>query len=377
MKRFALPVLVSCVLSVAGAVVLAHRHVNAQDRHDPTQPATPDAGTPISAAEQTRRAAVIARVGEVSITVGEVEDAINAQSPFLRSRYREPAKRAEFVDGMIRFELLAREAQKRHYDRNPEVLRTVKQNAVQALIRREFDERITVDTIPQADVDAYFAEHQAEFNRAEMRRASHILVATREEADRIGREAADADVRAFRDLAREHSLDVETKLRGGDLRYFTRERQADPANTPSQDAEVDQSIVNAAYALHEVGDTSAPVQVGDKWSVIKLTGLRPAETRTVADAGPSIRMRLWRERRQKALDDFVLALRERLHPEVHNERVDPIHLDPLPAGAGMEGFPAEGEGDGHGHGKAPAVAPAVPAHPSTGAAPAAAPRGAQ
>jgi len=343
MKRFALPVLASCVLSLAGALTLTRPTVSAQDRLDATQPATPmaDAGVPLSAEEQTRRAAVLARVGDVSITVGEVEDSINGQSPFLRTRYREPAKRVEFVDNMIRFELLAHEAAKRHYDRDPEVVRTVQQNAVQALVRKEFDERITVDTIPQADVEAYYDAHAAEFHRPEMRRASHILVATREEAEAIAREAAEADVRAFRDLAREHSLDVETKLRGGDLRYFTRERQADPANTPSQDAEVEQAIVTATFALAELGSTSPPVAVAGKWSIIKLTGLRPAETRTVADAGPSIRMRLWRERRQKALDDFVLALRARLHPVVNTALVDAIHLDPLPSGAGLPGFPGD------------------------------------
>jgi peptidyl-prolyl cis-trans isomerase C len=355
MKRFALPVLISCVLSLAGALALSRPRVAAQDHPDPTQPAAVDAGAPLSPAEQSRRAAVIAKVGEVRITVGEVEDALNAQSPFLRARYRDPAKRAEFVDNMIRFELLAREAVKRHYDRDPEVLRTVKQNAVQTLIRKEFDERITIETIPQADVDAYYASHAGEFNRAEMRRASHILVATREEAERLSGEARSADVRTFRDLAREHSLDVETKLRGGDLRYFTRARQPDPATTPSADAEVVQELVDAAFALREVGDTSAPVQVGDKWSVVKLTGLRPAETRTVADAGPSIRMRLWRERRQKSLDDFVLSLRTRLNPEVHAERVDPIRLDPLPAGAGLAGFP--GDDDAHGTTK---IAPRTP-----------------
>ncbi len=355
MKRFALPVLVSCLLSVAGTVALHGPLVSAQDHPDPTQPtAVPDAGGPPSAEEVARRATVLAHVGDVSITVGEVEDAINQQSPFLRTRYRDPAKRAEFVDNMIRFELLAREAQKRHYDRDPEVVRTVQQNSVQALIRKEFDERITVDTIPQADVDAYYTAHSAEFNRPEMRRASHILVATREEADNLVRQAATADVRGFRDLAREHSLDVETKLRGGDLRYFTRQRQADPANTPSQDAEVDQAIVTATFALTEIGDTSPPVLVAGKWSVIKLTGLRPAETRSVADAGPSIRMRLWRERRQKALDDYVAALRTRLHPEIHEERVDAIHLDALPTGAGLPGFPGEDDARG-----APARGPAA------------------
>ena len=44
MKRFALPVLVSCILSVAGALALAGPLVSAQDHVDPTQPAVPDGG---------------------------------------------------------------------------------------------------------------------------------------------------------------------------------------------------------------------------------------------------------------------------------------------------------------------------------------------
>mgnify|MGYP006206019399 CR=1 FL=1 len=38
---------------------------------------------------------MVAKVNDVTITVGDVEDAINAQSPFLRARYRERLLAAE------------------------------------------------------------------------------------------------------------------------------------------------------------------------------------------------------------------------------------------------------------------------------------------
>jgi hypothetical protein len=281
----------------------------------------------LTPAERARRAKVVAKVGESSITVGEVEDTINAQSPFLRQRYTQAEHLREFVDNMVRFELMAQEAKKKGYDADPLVVRTTKQNAVQHMIRVDFDERITAESIPEADVRAYYDSHEAEFHRPEMVRASHVLVATREEAVALIAQLAEGDARAFREAAREHSIDTETKLRGGDLRYFTREGQSFQGQGP----DIDSTIVDAAFALHEVGDvTPAPVQVGDHFSIVKLSGRRPAEHRTFEESDPAIRLRLWRERRQSALDEMISSLRDRYHPEVHEELVERIELDPLP-----------------------------------------------
>lgn len=312
----------------------------------PMDPAALVGGPPTVAAqpivrspeETARRAQVVAQVGDVAITVGEVEDQINAQAPFLRARYSDPAKLREFVDNLIRFELLAREAGTKNYAQNREVVRTTKNNAVQQLIRREVNDRVTAESIPMADVEAYYNAHPEEFNRQEMRRASHIVVATRAEAEALIAEARTADARRFRDLAREKSLDTETKLRGGDLRFFTREPT--PGNP---DTQVDPVLAAAAFALRESGDVSPPIQLGERWSVLKLTGLRAAENRSLADAQATIRMRLVRERQQSTLEELTTRLRTQLNPEIHAERVDAITLDPLPEGAGgMPGMPGAG-----------------------------------
>lgn len=319
MRKALLSTLVSAAVScIIGAAALA--------QNDAEAPAMPTASAEPSAEDRARRAKVVAKVGDVTITVGDVEDAVHQQSPLLQVRYRDPAKLRELAESMVRFELLAREAARAGLDQDPEVVRVAKQNAVQQLIRRDFDESITPDTIPEDDVRAYYEAHPEEFTRAELRRASHIQVATRAEAERLLTKAREADARGFRELAREHSQDTETRLRGGDLRYFdARGRSRNPA-----DPEVAEPLARAAFALAESGDVSEPVQVGERWSIVKLTGIRPAEHRSYEQAAPNIRLRLWRERRQKALEELVSRLRRSRGVEPSYELLRQIQLDPSP-----------------------------------------------
>ncbi|MCC7537729.1 MAG: peptidyl-prolyl cis-trans isomerase, partial [Deltaproteobacteria bacterium] len=157
----------------------------------------------------------------------------------------------------------------------------------------------------------------------EMRRISQIIVASRDEATRILEKARTADARAFRQLAQEHSTDRETKLRGGDVRYFPQTNERRP-----EDPEVPEPIVRATFGIENIGDVSAqPVEVGSgRWAIVKLTGRRPAEHRTLEQAEPSIRNRLWRERRQSTIDEFVADLRRRANVEVHEELLNLIVL---------------------------------------------------
>lgn len=302
------------------------------------QAPTPDP-VAVDPAEETRRAAVVARIGEVSITVGELEDDLNAMSPVMRNRHRVPAALREYVENRIRLELLAREADRRGFGDDPEVRRTVMESAVQQMIHTEIDERITSETITDADVLVYYTGHDAEFSRAEMRRASHILFPTREAADAMLAEARAADARAFRALAQEHSEDTESRMRGGDLRFFDASGRGPNAADPA----VHEAIAAAAFALAEVGDVSDPIEVDGRFSIVKLTGLRPAEHRELADAAASIRMRLFRERRQDALEELVASLDARIHPVTNYDAVANLRME-APARASSDPH-AEGAGE--------------------------------
>ena len=286
--------------------------------------------------EQARRDQVVVKFKKGTLTVGEIEEHIRSQSPFMKKANTDRKKLEGYVSNLVRFELLAREASIRGYGKDPVVVKAVKQSSVQHLIQREIDAKVTPSSIPEDKVAAYYESHRTEFNRPELRRASHVVVADRAEAQKLVDEVRKADARDFMMLVQNRSLDSETKLRGGDLRFFTRE--GTPPN--SIDAPVDTTLAAAAFALKDVGDVSEPIKIGENYSVLKLTGIRPAESKSLADANQSIRMRLWRDARQKAVADMVDQLKKTLKVEVYPERIEPIVLEPPPAGGGFPSLPS-------------------------------------
>ncbi len=276
--------------------------------------------------DEARRAKVFATIGSEKITVGDLEDAINARSPYARKRLVEPGPIKELADSKVRNELFYQGAKKLGYADDPAVVKFLDQTLVQLFIRRDFQDAVTPDDVPAEAVEKYYNDNIEEFRRPEMRRARHILVGSRKEAQEILAELRSEKGATFRATAKKRSLDTETKLRGGDLLYFTK----DGALVGKTDAPpIDATLAKAAFELEEKGDLDGPLDLGDgKWSVIELTGIRPEMLQTLDQANGVIRRKLWREEREAALEKLVADLRAELKPEVHPERVDAIVLEP-------------------------------------------------
>lgn len=288
-------------------------------------PAPVAAAPELSAAEIARRSQKVVEIaGGNGVTVGDLEDAMARQSPVLRKRFTDPAELKDLVEKTSRFELLAAEAEKRGYGNKPEVAQTVKQNSVQALMKADFDEEKLAQAVTDAEVKAYYDEHLSEYERPPMMRASQIVVATLEEAKKLLVEAKAADLRAFRTLARQHSIDQATKLRGGDLQYFDPKGKAQPGG----EVVVSEAFAKATSALKAVGDVAAnPIKVEGGFAIVKLTGERPAISRKLSEVADAIRTRIVRAQRQTAIDAFVAKLQEQVKPELHAERTAAIVLE--------------------------------------------------
>ncbi len=289
--------------------------------------------------EQERRRQVLARFSDGRITVGELEDELNQQSHYLRVRYALPRQREAALEKRLSFELLAREARRRGYDRDPEVVEAVKKSAVQAMLKKQIDEKVTPDSVTQSELEQYYKANLSEFERPETRRVNRILLETREKAAALLAKAGEADMAGFRELAREHSLDQETRFRGGDLLYFDEKGIRRGEREPS----IDPAIVEAAFKLRELGEVAAePVESEGGWNVIKLTGHRPESKRPLKGVASKIRKRIWRENREKAIEKLVADLRKKYEPEVKPELVEPIVIETGRPGQNIRpGFPRE------------------------------------
>jgi parvulin-like peptidyl-prolyl isomerase len=306
--------------------------------HAPTGFAQPTAATtPARTPEETaRRAEVVAQFGATRLRIGQLEDTILEQNPFMQQRYVSAEAVRALLERSLRFEILAAEALRLGYDKGAAVRLAVKQNAVQTLIKQEFDDKITTESIADEQVAKYYAEHRDEFSQPETRRANLLIVASEAEAKALLSEAKAGDLRAFRELVRNKSVDLTNRQRGGDLRYFDVTGRLVDTTGES----VDVAVAEAAFALKVVGDTSGVVKLGDRFGIVKLTGQKPKQEETLRQAEERIRMRLWRERRESAIDGKLSQLRQQLKPEVHPELVDLVQLDTGPALPPNKGLPS-------------------------------------
>ncbi|MGB3052947.1 MAG: peptidyl-prolyl cis-trans isomerase [Polyangiales bacterium] len=276
--------------------------------------------------DEARRAKVVATVGTETITVGELEDLINARSLHARTRFADPTVLQEFADEQVKNEMFYQGAEKLGYANDPLVRQFLDQTLVQLYVRKEFEEATTPESVPDEVVAKYYEEHSEEFRRLEMRRARHILVASEKEASDILRQLESGEGPAFRALAKERSLDTETKLRGGDLLYFT----ANAALVGKPDGPgIDATLAKAAFALTKTRELSKPLDLGDgNWSILELTGIRPERIQTVEQASAVIRRKIWRDEREATLTKTINDLRAELEPETFPERMDAVVLQP-------------------------------------------------
>ncbi|GGF84884.1 hypothetical protein GCM10010912_32640 [Paenibacillus albidus] len=149
-----------------------------------------------------------------------------------------------------------------------------KQMPLQVELRKILEPQVK---LTDEDIQKYYDENKATFNTPEQVRASHILVATKEEADAILKQLKDgAD---FAKLASEKSTDTASKANGGDLNFFAKE-----AMVPE--------FSDAAFKM-KVGETSsAAVKSEFGYHIIKVTDRKEAKNYTLDEKKEEIKKTL-------------------------------------------------------------------------------------
>ncbi|HEY0839767.1 MAG TPA: peptidyl-prolyl cis-trans isomerase [Vulgatibacter sp.] len=319
-----------------------------------------------SAAAPKKTGEVVASIGDITITVDELKAKMDEQAPFIRARYDTAERKREFLDNLIRFELLAQEAKKRGLDQDPEVQTAMKKTMVQKLMRAEFDDAKDAAQIPEEELRAFYDANIGDYVKPERVRASHVFFAAgkkdpnrakvRAEAAKAltAVKAKDADKNAFADLAKTRSDDDASKRAGGDLSFKTQEDL-----TSAWGAE----LAKAAFDLKEIGDVASLVETDKGFHLVKLTGRQNALDRSFDSVQNQIQSRLSREKRTKAFDSFVDGLKKSAKLEVNDDLLASIEVDTSGGGQLPPGLmPPGGPG-------AAGARPAIQALPAGGSAP--------
>lgn len=202
------------------------------------------------------------------------------------------------ADGFLRQAKVEDADIKSYYDANAQEFRTLEQARVEYIVfsAKSLLSQVTVD---EKEIKDYYDSHQAEFIQPEQRHVAHILIAVPAQATDAAKQAARAKAEQllelvrkqpakFSQLAKERSDDTGSAAEGGDLGFIGR-------------GTMPQAFEEAAFGLKS-GETSGVVQTPSGFHIIRVLGVKPKVTLSLAQVKDSIGQKL---KEQKAADKFA------------------------------------------------------------------------
>jgi parvulin-like peptidyl-prolyl cis-trans isomerase-like protein len=296
----------------------------------------------------------VAKGNGITITADEFKARLDEQSPFIRARYSTLERKKEFLDNLIRFEVLAKEAERQGLAKDPDVQMTLKKIMVQKLVQKSFQDPGAAPELPEADLSKYYEDHRDEYSRPKrVRVAAVVFNAPQGSPDRAKKlvlaQKALAKLKveekknslAFAQIVSEFSEDPATKAAAGDLQFKSAEELEKAWSKP---------VADAAFKL-KAGETSGVVQAPQGLYILKFTGEQPELNRTFDQVKAQIANKLQREKRTKEFDEWLKGLREQAKVTIDDKALDAVEIQQAPAGgmqmpAGMGGMPQGGHGPG-------------------------------
>jgi peptidyl-prolyl cis-trans isomerase C len=271
-----------------------------------------------------------------SLTVEEVNHQLSALPPMVRMRLQGPAARKDYVEGLVRVELLAREAVHQGLQNDPEVVETVKKALAQRMLQVTLEKNAQQPT--DDEVKAWYDAHQADYARPETVQVQDLFLSAdaKDAAKRKARSAEAEKLRAkakalkpedepgFAALVKASSDDALTKQMGGDLR---------PMPLADLEARQGPEVAKAAKALQTPGELSPVVATDKGFHVLRLKAKTPAHTLPLEEVKSQIRNRLFSERRTAASDELLKRLKTDSNFTLDEAAL--AELAPAPAAPGL------------------------------------------
>jgi peptidyl-prolyl cis-trans isomerase C len=281
----------------------------------------------------------VARGDGVVVTADEFKARLKEQSPVIRSRFTTLERKKEFLDGLVRFEVLAAEAERKGLADDPDIQNAVRKLMVQKLVQKYFQEGDAKE-IPEAELREYFEKNKAEYFRpARVRLAAVSFLAPQGSPQRAAKGAAArkaaGDIKAqaaknplaFGQLAQKYSEDEATRPLGGDLGFKSREDLVKAYGEPFA----------ASVFGQKDGTISGVLESTQGFHVVRVAGHQEELNRPFEQVKDQLAAKLFRERKQKNLEAWVKQLKDQARIRVDDAALEKIVVDTEPGAPGSMG----------------------------------------
>ena len=274
--------------------------------------------------------AVLAKVGNTQVTVAQIQKLLNKQSPYVRAEYKnDSAALDKFIEGQIRYALLAEKGIALGYQSDPEVMDAAKKLIVQKLTRDVFDNQVKLSDVTTAEIEAFYQANIDDYLKPEMIRLSHLLIGfgkdkskARQKITDLLKEASDPkklSSRAhFRTLVQNHSEEESTKKSGGDMRYRSKSELENLLGS---------SAAKKAWALPNVNDVSGVVESKIGFHIFKKLGERAPTNRKLSEVRAQVKNRVYRQKRKEAFNIYLDGLKNEIGVTLDEDKKKLLQLE--------------------------------------------------
>ena len=261
---------VALTLAVAGAATKSSK-----------KPASKSAAKTAKATPESLQ--VLVKVGNESITRGDVQRRLDELPEQYRANYSTPEGRQQLLDRMVEEKVWMQGAKKAGVEGRPQVQRQLEQQRRDFVIRTYLNEVMAQNPAPSDSViRAYYDDHLADYKMPGTATLRHIQTKSEGDAKRVLgylKQKQDWDK-----LCAKYSTDTLTRANGGQLGAVTKEGAF--ASIGRQPA-----LAESAFALGE-GRTGGPWKTDRGWHVVQVQALRPESVRPFDQVRPVIARQL-------------------------------------------------------------------------------------
>lgn len=239
----------------------------------------------------------VATIGGHTISLASFNERLATFPPQYAEALQKRDNKIKILDQMIDEQVVLEAAKKKGLEKTDEYKKQLESSSRQLLlnlfVRDEIDKKVTVT---DEDLRTYYNQNTRQFEEAELRLISHILVASREEAQAIVSQLQSGA--PFANLARERSKDA-TASNGGQLGWVQR-------------GQLVKEFEDAAFAIAGKGALSGVVQTQFGYHVIRLEDTRLRPKTDFEQAKEQIRQVVTQQKKQQLTTEWLAELKKKI-----------------------------------------------------------------
>ena len=237
---------------------------------------------------------VLAVAAGHEITEGELMELVHNYPPEQQVYLADPRARMQVLDQLIAFHLFAKMAEEERIQESEEYKNTIEKMKIELASHMAATKTVESVSVTEEEVKVFYETNKGRFVQGPQVSAKHILVDSRELAQKVALEIAEG--KSFEDAAKEYST-CPSKDNGGDLGYFSKGQMVPEFEKAAFEGE-----------LHTV---IGPVKTSFGYHLILVEDKKEGSQTPFEKVQDQIRHQLLQDKQRSAYDKKVVELTEK------------------------------------------------------------------